>query len=136
MSLVKLIFETNMYTIFFNFLSRSDFSKVQILSVYIFFFPKIKNNKMQQGQGRKVVASINDITHLGGRRICQKVTLLHRYVFIKMDDKWEEGSRISKNWVTSIIGDPWWCVKARKHLLILGLSHWFHLEVSTLNCPK
>ena len=92
MSLVKLIFETNMYTIFFNFLSRSDFSKVQILSVYIFFFPKIKNNKMQQGQGRKVVASINDITHLGGRRICQKVmTLLHKYLL-----KWMTSGRRSQ----------------------------------------
>ena len=91
MSLVKLIFETNMYTIFFNFLSRSDFSKVQILSVYIFFFPKIKNNKMQQGQGRKVVASINDITHLGGRRICQKVTILHKYLL-----KWMTSGRRSQ----------------------------------------
>ena len=34
---------------------------------------------------------INDLTHLGGGEICQKVTLFHKPIYTKMGDKGEGG---------------------------------------------
>ena len=45
----------------------------------ITYFPYLKNNIAQFHISRKV-PSINDITHLGGRGICQKVMLLHKLI--------------------------------------------------------
>ena len=46
--------------------------------------------------------SINDVTHLGGRGICQKVTLLHK----QMGDKGEGAVKNLQKWVTSFMDSP------------------------------
>ena len=51
--------------------------------------------------------SINDITHLGGRGIGQKLTYLHISLFSKMGDKGKGGVKNFKKWVTSFIDGPY-----------------------------
>ena len=55
------------------------------------------NTKMSKGSSR------NDVTHFGGRGICQKVALLH---FSKMGDKGERGVKNLKKWMTSFMDGP------------------------------
>ena len=47
--------------------------------------------------------SINDITHLGGRGIGQKLTYLHISLSSKMGDKRKGGVKNFKKWVTSFM---------------------------------
>ena len=46
--------------------------------------------------------SINDVTHLGGGGICQKVMLLHKPIS-KIGDKGEGGVKNLKKWATSFV---------------------------------
>ena len=69
----------------------------ELASRYIFTISYFVNTKMSKGSSR------NDATHLGGRGICQKVTLLH---FSKMGDKGEGGVKNLKKWMTSFMDGP------------------------------
>ena len=55
-------------------------------------------------------SSTNDVTHLGGRGICPKVTLLHKPIYQNGWQGGRDGSKISKKWAQdsfrSIITSP------------------------------